>query len=326
MNPEQGIVAGETLVDLFPDGPGDLVDVDGFRHRAGGAPANVAAALARLASSPLFWTRLGGDPFGDYLAGVLSGEGVPDQFVVRADDPTALAVVTPTAAGHRSFSFYERGTATLGFESEAVPDDALAAHEWVHFGGVPLVRESARDALFDFASRARDRDCTVTFDPNFRADLWDDPSEAGGVLGDAFALTDVLLCSPSDLAPLGLAERARRNAEAAAADLLERGPHTVFLTCGADGATVATDATATGERTIHAEPAFDVDVVDTTGAGDAFAAAALARFEVGLPASDLPDVLRFANAAGALATTETGAITSLPSVDAVRALAATSTT
>jgi fructokinase len=61
-------------------------------------------------------------------------------------------------------------------------------------------------------------------------------------------------------------------------------------------------------------------------AGDAFAAAALARFEIGLPASDLPDVLRFGNAAGALATTETGAFTSLPDRTPVRVLAATSTT
>jgi len=313
------LVAGETLVDLFPSGPGDLATVDGFVHRAGGAPANVAAGLARLDSPPAFWTRLGADAFGAYLRDALADRGLDGEFVVEGDAATALAVVSPTPDGDRSFTFYEADTATLDFEAGTVPDDALASYDCVHVGGVALANDAGRTATFDLAERARDAGCLVSFDPNARPDLWDAPEAAGDALGDALALADVLFCSPDDLRPLGLAERARSDPEAAAADLLDLGPGTVFLTRSGDGATAVADH-ASGERVTSSEAAFDVDVVDTTGAGDAFTAGALAAYEPEMGASRLADVLRYANATAALTTTETGGMAALPDDEAVRAL------
>jgi fructokinase len=321
MDAARVLVAGETLVDLFPDGPGSIASVDGFVHRPGGAPANVAVGLARLDAPPRFWTRLGDDPFGDYLRSVLAEHGLDGEFVVRGDAPTALAVVSPTTDGDRSFTFYEADTATLQFESGVVPDAALSECECVHVGGVALASAAGRAATFDLVERARDADCLVSVDLNTRLDLWTDPGEAGEAFVDLLSRTDLLCCSPEDLAALDVApERARRNPEAVAADLLETGLHTVFLTRGSDGATVVSDATASGERVTVSEPAFDVTVEDTTGAGDAFTAAVLPRYEPDSTASGLRDVLRDANAAGALATTETGGMAALPDAAAVRDL------
>ncbi|MFB6269867.1 MAG: carbohydrate kinase [Halobacterium sp.] len=315
------LVAGETLVDLFPDGPGDLAAVDGFRHRAGGAPANVAVALSKLDAPPRFWTRLGGDPFGDYLSDALAGHGLDGEFVVRGDAATALAVVSPTPDGDRSFTFYEADTATLAFETGTVPDAALADCACVHVGGVALSDDAGRAATLDLVERASDADCLVSFDPNTRTDLWSDPSDAADAFRDALALTDVLYCSPDDLAVLDVdPSGARADPERVAARLLDFGPHTVFLTRGGDGATVVSDATDSGERAAVSEPSFDVDVVDTTGAGDAFTAAALSQYEPGLSRSGLRDVLRYANAAGALATTAQGGMAALPDADAIDAL------
>jgi len=315
------LVAGETLVDLFPDSDGDLAAVPGFVHRPGGAPANVAAGLAALGDSPGFWTRLGDDPFGDFLADALAARGLPDDFVVRGDAPTALAVVSPTPDGDRSFTFYERDTATLAFETGAVPDEALTEFDCVHVGGVALADPRGREATLDLARRAGEAGRVVSLDPNYRPALWQDSEDAEGALRDALALADVVCCSADDLAPLGLAELARHDSEAAAADLLAGGPSTVFLTRGPAGATVVSDATAAGGRVAHSLPAFDVDVTDTTGAGDAFCAGALSRFEPGLTADELRDVLAFASAAGALATTETGGLGAVPDRAAVARLA-----
>jgi len=311
------LVAGETLVDLFPAEPGALADIEGFQHRPGGAPANVAAALARLGDPPAFWTRLGDDPFGDFLADALDAHGIPDDFVFRGDAPTALAVVSPTEDGDRSFEFYERDTASLAFETSRIGDDALADCDCVHVGGVALANPAGRAATLDLAARARDADCLVSVDPNSRPALWRDADAAGDALQDLLALADVVCCSAGDLAPLGLAELARHDPEAAASDLLAGTPDTVFLTRGAAGAVVVSDATVGDERVAHSLPAFDVDVTDTTGAGDAFCAAALARFEPGLSPAGLRDALAFASAAGALATTETGGMGALPDADAV---------
>jgi len=315
------LVAGETLVDLLPDGDGDLATVDGFVHRPGGAPANVAAGLAALGDPPGFWTRLGDDPFGDFLADALADHGLPDDFVDRGDAPTALAVVSPTPDGDRSFAFYERDTATLAFETGAVPDDALAEFDCVHVGGVALANPAGREATLDLARRAREAGCLVSLDPNYRPALWREPDKADDALRDALALADVVCCSAADLAPLGLGELARHDPEAAAGDLLAGSPSTVFLTRGPAGATVVSDATAAGERVAHSLPAFDVDVTDTTGAGDAFCAGALSRFEPGLSPGDLRDVLAFASAAGALATTERGGLGVVADRAAVRRLA-----
>jgi len=317
------LVAGETLVDLFPDGAGDLADVAGFVHRPGGAPADVAAALAAFGDPPGFWTRLGDDPFGDFLSDALAAHDLPDDFVVRGDAPTALAVVSPTPDGDRSFSFYERDTATLAFETGTVPDGALAEFDCVHVGGVALANHAGREATLDLARRASDAGCVVSFDPNYRPALWRDPGDADEALRDALSFADVVCCSATDLAPFGLGELARHDPEAAAADLLAGSPSTVFLTRGPAGATVVSDATSEAERVAHSRSACDVDVTDTTGAGDAFCAAVLSQFEPGLTSAELRDVLAFASAAGALATTETGGLGAVPEAAAVRRLAET---
>lgn len=318
MDADRVLVAGETLVDLFPDSPGSLAAVDGFRHRAGGAPANVAVGLARLDAPPRFWTRLGDDPFGDFLHVALTEEGLDDELFVRGDAPTALAVVSPTPDGDRSFTFYEAGTATLGFETGLVTDAVLADCECVHVGGVALANANGRAAMLDLVERARDATCLVTFDLNARPDLWDDPTDARATLESLLARSDVCCCSPDDLVALGVdPEDARRDPVVTAAELLAAGPHTVFLTLGGEGATVVSDATSSGERVACSAPAYDVPVEDTTGAGDAFTGGVLARYEPGASESDLRDVLRYANAAGALATTDTGGMAALPDAAAV---------
>lgn len=321
MDADRVLVAGETLVDLFSDGHGSLADIEGFVHRAGGAPANVAVDLARLDAPPRFWTRLGADPFGDFLQESLTKEGLDGEFVVVGDAPTALAVVTPTPDGDRSFTFYEAGTATLDFETGVVPDAVLADCECVHVGGVVLASDGGRAAMLDLAERARDADCVVAVDLNARPDLWDEPSDAAAAFESLLALGDVCCCSPDDLAALGIDPAdARNEPERAAAALIDAGPHTVFLTLGGDGATVVSDATSAGKRVACSAPAFDVPVEDTTGAGDAFTAGVLARYEPGMTADELRDVIRYANAAGALATTATGGMAALPDAAAVRAL------
>ncbi|MFW6318122.1 MAG: PfkB family carbohydrate kinase, partial [Halorubrum sp.] len=178
------LVAGETLIDLLP-GPGEtLRDVDGFSHRPGGAPANVAVGLSRLDAAPAFWTRLGGDPFGDFLRETLADEGVPTAAVERVDGNTTLAVVSPLGVGGRRFRFYGSGDVTFGFGPESVPTDVLASASWVHLGGVALTHPDGRAAMRELAAAAGERDCTVSFDVNYREDLVPD--------GDREAVVDAV--------------------------------------------------------------------------------------------------------------------------------------
>ncbi|RKD95250.1 carbohydrate kinase family protein [Halopiger aswanensis] len=321
------LVAGETLIDFLPERPGPISSVEGFERRAGGAPANVAVALARLEHAPLFWTRVGADPFGRYLESVLTEHGLPDRFLERDPDAkTTLAFVTHDETGDRSFSFYRDGTADTRLEPGRLDDPTLADREWVHTGGVTLSSGRAREATLDLLERAADAGCTTSFDPNFRPELWPDEETFRTVVRDALEHVDVLKATDEELETLGFgsdgdADRGGDDLETRARAALAAGPDAVFATRGGEGAiaVAAEDSpwAGTGASTVE-HPGYDADVVDTTGAGDAFVAGTIAALHEGR--ADLEATLAFANAVGAAATTAAGAMTALPDREAVRSM------
>lgn len=312
----RALVAGETLVDMLPDAPAPLADVAQFDRRFGGGPANVAVGLARLDDPPLFWTRVGADPFGDFLADRLASEGVPTDLVERDERArTGLAFVSLAASGERSFTFYRDGSADTRLDPERAGELSLDGVDWVHVGGVLLADEPARSATLRLARRATRAEITVSFDPNARPELWTD-FDYGPSVRTMLGLADVLKASPADLAGAGFVADADP-ADLAAA-LLDAGPDTVFLTLGGDGAfAVARGAWPGPEQVRH--PGYDVEPVDTTGAGDAFLAGAVAALRAGEP---LDEAVAFANAVAALTTTERGAVETVPTREAVRAFRA----
>ena len=313
------LVAGETLIDFLPDTSGPLSTVENFSRRAGGAPANVAVALSRLNVVPWFWTRVGEDPFGDFLATTLNEYGVPGRFVERDTEArTALAFVSHDADADRAFTFYRDGTADARLEPGGVPDDALDELSWAYVGGVMLAADPGRTATFDIAERAAERDCTVVFDPNARPELWDaDDFEA--TVGEMLELVDVVKATPEDLRAAGFEGE---SPELLARAVCSTGPHTVLLTLGDSGSFAHSTDEAPWGAGAASHAGYAVEPVDTTGAGDAFTAGAIAAFADGESSADsetsLSDVLAFANAVAALTTTAAGAMTALPSREAVR--------
>ncbi len=126
MTHSQTLIAGEMLVDMFPAAPGSLSEAESFERRAGGAPANVAVAMARLGRPASLWSRLGTDPFGTYLEGVLADNDVPSRFLERdAEHKTAHTLVGTDPDADQSFVFYKEGTATMAFEPEWIDDSVL---------------------------------------------------------------------------------------------------------------------------------------------------------------------------------------------------------
>ena len=304
-------MAGETLIDLLP-GPGEtLRDVDGFSHRPGGAPANVAVGLSRLGATPAFWTRLGGDPFGDFLRETLVEEGVPTVAVERVDGNTTLAVVSPPGVDGRRFRFYGSRDVAFGFEPESVPEDALASASWVHLGGVALTHPDGRAAMRELAATAAAHGCTVSFDVNYREDLVPDGEREAVVdaVREIVAGSDVVFASDEDVAATGLSSK---EGEALGRDLLALGPHTAVVTLGEAGAVVTSAAAAPwGERTAR-HAGFAVEAVDATGAGDAFTAGLIARLAEGEADTDLDEAVAFANATASMSVREEGGMTALP--------------
>jgi fructokinase len=323
------LVAGETLVDMLPGAGETLRDVDGFSHRPGGAPANVAVGLCRLGQPPAFWTRLGDDPFGDFLRETLDEEGVPDALSRRVTGNTTLGVVSPPGVDGRRFRFYGSRDVTFGFEPDAVPTDALTSVSWVHVGGVALTHPRGRSAMRTLAAAADERGCTVSFDVNYRPDLVPEGDRDAVVeaIRDVLADTDVAFASDEDVAAAGIASS---EGDALARDLLDLGPHTAVVTLGSAGALAASSAAAPWGETAARHGGFAVEAVDATGAGDAFTSGLIRRLAARADAAtspaaaetDLADALAFANATAALSVRDHGGMTALPDREAVEAFVA----
>jgi fructokinase len=257
------VCLGEALVDLLPDGRGALEDCDHFEVCPGGAPANVATGLARLGLRVAFRGVVGDDPFGRLLARRLGAEGVTCAFRFARERPTGLWFVALDARGERSFFSPNARFSADKLVAPADVDRALLARSrWLHCGSSAHLLPEGQAALRAAVAAARELGVLVSFDPNVRLHLWDDLAPLRALCADVLpgcALAKVA----DDEAELCTGEG---DPERAAARLVEMGVGIACLTLGPRGALVRRGGD------VLRVPAEAVEVVDTTGAGDAFVA------------------------------------------------------
>lgn len=310
------LTVGELLIDLTQT----HIDEGGVRHYAanpGGAPANVAVAAARLGAGAGFIGKVGADTYGDDLQAVLERSGVEVSGLYRTDKAlTTQAVVSVAPSGERSFAFYRSpGADTLLTEQEVAR--ALAPlPRVVHFGSVSLTAEPARSATLAAGRLARQGGALVSYDPNYRANLWPDEKTAVDWMQKPLPMVDLLKISDEELPLLTGLE----DPEAGTAALRKYGIRLIVVTLGAKGVFYRLgDATGT-------IPGVKVKVADTNGAGDTFLGALLSRLVLrgaepleGLTGPELEEMLSFANRAAALTCTRSGAIPAMPTLEEVEA-------
>ena len=311
------IALGELLIDFTPESPPGAEKVL-LSQNPGGAPGNVMAAAARLGASTALISRVGQDAFGDFLVERVTACGICPDYISREEGcHTTLAFVHLDGNGERSFSFLRSPGADVLLAQSHIPTSVIAATPMFHFGGVSLTHDPARSATLYALDVAHGAGALVSYDPNWRPSLWSDHAQAPQILRSVLSKVDVIKVSEEEL-PLmtgtaDLEEGSRR--------LSEAGVKLVLVSRGALGAYYRLGS-LTGTL-----PGYAVKTVDTTGAGDAFMGAMLRRLK-GLKGADLSsltrevleDMVDFANAAGALATTRTGAIAVMPSPGEIAAL------
>jgi len=279
--------------------PGENVRGEALEMIPGGKGANQAVACARLGAETTLLARVGDDPFGRRLLEELAGAGVRTD-AVRAVDGCAsgAAMILVEAGGENSIVITPGANGRLGpgdvdAERALVADaDAVVLQLEIPADtvgrAIRLAREVATPTVVDAGPPRRPVDAAV-----LEADvLTPNEAEAAALLG-----LEPGARSPEDLARM----------------LLERGPGAVVVKAGAAGAVVAEPGR------LQRVPAFRIDPVDTTAAGDAFTAALAVAVVEG---TDLVEAARRANAAGALAATRHGAQPSMPTADEVAAFLA----
>lgn len=308
---------GEALIDLIA-GPRVPGRPPCYEQYAGGAPANVATAVARLGGDAAFVGMLAEDPFGDFLLRSLNEAGVDTRHAPRTRAArTALAFVSLAADGERSFSFYRSPAADQLFRIEHFDERCFDGAAVFHACSNSLTSAPLAEATFAGMMRAHAAGALVSFDVNLRPALWDAGDDPHGQIRKALDLADLVKLSRPELDYLA---GPQGNGDTALEYLWQSRPRLVLVTDGPGPLCFFT------RHMRGSLPAFAVRAVDTTAAGDAFMGGFLhwlvqaltAGVDIESLAERIEEGLRFGAACGALAVTRRGSFAAMASGDEVR--------
>ncbi|MCS7103979.1 MAG: sugar kinase [Thermofilaceae archaeon] len=306
--------AGEILVDVIPTQAGFYREGMLFEVHFGGAPANVAVGVARLGVSSAFIGAVGNDLFGEMLLKYLEDMGVYTGFVVRKKARTSLAFVVAKQDGERDFFFYREpwvSTADAQLEEQDIDLDAIKKVKVLHVSGVSLSQPPLSNTIINMMKTVFESGGQVSLDPNYRSDIWlNEITRAKTMFRNALKYSTLLMLGYDEMSPLLGSEDYRKVADKLFSD--ERHLRYVAIRLGAKGAYVAS---RNGEE-VQVD-AFRVPVVDTTGAGDAWAAGFL-TFAL-CEKRDLRESVLLANAVAAIKCTRRGATAGMPTREELKA-------
>lgn len=299
---------GELLIDVAPYGVSQR-QFPVYEFNPGGAPANVAVAVRNLGQESCFIGQVGKDHFGLFLKETLDKKNVDTEGLLLSPKyPTSLAIVSIGDNGERSFSFYRKNNADVMVEINELFKRKIDESDIFHIGSVSMTDEPCRQASFDLLEYARKNNKIISYDPNLRRLLWDDLSVAKIMILKGLEYADIVKVSEEELTFLTDLE----DYEQACRLLSKTYPFKLlFVTFGSNGCAYFY------QNTYKHINSFSVNAVDTTGAGDGFFGAVLAqlmekRIDLNhLGIDTLNEIARYANACGAFATTQKGAIGSL---------------
>ena len=314
---------GEILVDWVCTTQGaELDQAQTFTKAAGGAPANTAVGLSRQGVSVGFIGHVSADAFGNCLKSILARDRIDTAATISDPEAqTRMAYVVTTATGDRKLAEFSRiACADARLQAEDLKVEQFSQAAVLHFGSISQIENPARDATQRAIELARASDLLISYDPNVRLGLWPSPAECKDRILKTMSLVDLVKINEDELLFLtgskdhSFAEQLRK----------EHNLALLIITLDARGAYIVTES---GSRVV---PGFSVKLVEATGAGDGFNSGVLAGL---LPSikpeknrrqalakmdlSQLSEIVKRANAVGALTCTRAGAIPALPTTEEI---------
>ncbi len=282
---------GEILLDIFSEEKENSLDMTG---KIGGAPFNVAANIALNGGDVVFVGAIGKDNFGKYIEKQSKRYPIKKTILEKIDGNTTLASVS-LSNGERSFSFL-RGC-DYQISKNTIEKLQVKVGDIIHIGSLMLSEEKGRELFTSIVSFAKRKGAYISFDANLRLDIFKNEKEAMRVFINAIKNIDVLKLSEDELSFFGY-------------ETPEDFYHTLkkdcylFVTYGSKGSSLTYKG-----KTIFV-PSSPVEIVDSTGAGDAFYARILMEIDSidNIKFASWEEILTEANLDGAKATTHYGAI------------------
>jgi 5-dehydro-2-deoxygluconokinase len=312
------ITMGRVSVDLYPEQIAvPLAEVRSFSKSLGGSPTNVAVGAARLGTSSAVITKVGDDPFGDYIRAALKEFGVDPRFV--STDPnlrTPLAFCEIRPPDRFPILFYREPRAPdMNLGEADLPLEEIRDAELFWTTGTGLSDEPSRTAtLAALAARGSPTDRSgrsiTVHDLDYRPALWSSPEQARSLALEAICHATVVVGNIEEAKMAVGTDHPRRAAEA----LIDRGAEFAIVKRGADGALARTT-----EGELIEVPGVEVEVVNGLGAGDAFGGALCHALISGWGPER---AVRFANAAGAIVSSRRLCADDMPTLSEVEGLLA----
>lgn len=307
------VALGEILIDFTPLPPSDT-GMAVFEQNPGGAPANVLASATKLGCSTAFIGKVGKDNQGNFLRNTLVQAGIDTKGLIS--DPnyfTTLAFVSISESGERSFSFSRKSGADTMLREEELHYSLIENTTIFHFGSLSLTHSPSREATISAIQRAKKRGAIISFDPNYRASLWESELQAKKAIESVYSYVDIIKISEEECELV----TGETNPQKAVNYLLNQ-ISAAAVSLGENGVLIGNHQ---GVRKVEGLPCSKV--VDTTGAGDTFWGAILSKIGKSgkrieeFTLEQWAEMARFANAAGSISVEKRGAIPSMPTLEEV---------
>lgn len=295
---------GEVLVDMISTEYTDGFDCDTYRRFFGGSPANIAMNVKKLGINSTIICCAGSDEMGDFLISKMKMQGLDTSNVKRAYSSTSMVLLNKSQSSPIPI-FYRGADYRIVFDESI--EDVIRTSKIVHFSTWPISREPSRSAIEKIIEVAKESGTIIGFDPNYHPALWEKGYDGVSYIKGIIKDVDIIKPSEDDAKRLFGEE----SIDEYIARFLDLGAKLVIMTLGKDGL-VASD----GKTTIRMDSVAD-NVVDTTGAGDAFWSGFYAAIVKGY---DVKDAIRLGNASSAYKLRYTGAVVDFPSIDRLKDL------
>lgn len=308
-----GVTAlGEILIDFTTYGTSEN-GMSLFEQNPGGAPANVLVTLQNLGIKTAFIGKVGDDTQGHFLKETLEKYKVDTKgLIIDKDFFTTLAFVS-LKNGEREFAFARKPGADIQLRKEEVNIEIIKNSKIFHFGSLSLTDEPSRSTTLFAISEAKKNNLLISYDPNYRALLWNSKKNAIEKMRSVIKYIDIMKISDEETELL----TDEKNPSKAGEILLNQGVSCVVITLGENGAIFKTK-----DFEIHLK-GKERKVVDTTGAGDSFWGAILYKFLTSnkklceITKEEGCEFLKFANTVAGLCVEKRGAIPAIPKLEDV---------
>ena len=295
---------GELLVDMISDDYDADNSCNKYSRYFGGSPANITMNIKRLGGNPIISASVGNDRLGEFLINNLKKNNINTEFINKVNNSTSMVLVTKSKETPLPI-FYRSADYNLEYNEDI--GSILKNSKIVHFSCWPISQKKSRKVIEKVIEEARKNNVLIGFDPNYHEMIWEEGHDGIEYIKNLIGKLDIIKPSEVDAERIFGPDTPENHVD----KFIQCGAKLVIMTLGKDGAIVSNGTETIKFKTLATE------VVDTTGAGDAFWGGFYTALTSNYP---LKEALNIGFATSAFKLKNVGAIAELPSIEEIKTL------